>query len=203
MTDTSKEAVERLAKAFHDGPLGAEEHAFDPDSNSGKWCISVAEFFYAALAQRCADLELERDAAIKWRDKYQQDLDANIRSFHGRAANVWQPLYAEQNRRANRAESERDAIAAAMVEAAAKLAEQYWGAGHHADQIRALTPAEALVKLAQIRAEERAAAWRAAADICRVSQKEQAEGGWRSEGMEMARVLRSAILAAMEKEQGE
>ena len=129
-------------------------------------------------------------------------------------------------------EAERDAIVAAMVEAAADILDTHGdntatealgqrlccngqmcgcrGAsfGEYLQHlIRALTPADALAKLDQIRAEERAAGRREglqeAADICRVSQKEQAEGGWRSEGMEMARVLRSAILAAMEKEQGQ
>ena len=34
-----------------------------------------------------------------------------------------------------------------------------------------------------------------AADACRVSRQDQAEGCWRSEGMEMSRVLRDAIRA--------
>lgn len=34
-----------------------------------------------------------------------------------------------------------------------------------------------------------------AADACRISAQDQAEGGWRSEGMDMSRMLRSAILA--------
>lgn len=43
--------TEELAKQFHDGPLGADDHAFDPSSPQGKWCVEVAEFFLAALSQ--------------------------------------------------------------------------------------------------------------------------------------------------------
>lgn len=34
-----------------------------------------------------------------------------------------------------------------------------------------------------------------AAEACRVTQQERADGGWRSEGMEMSRVLRDAVRA--------
>lgn len=39
--------VDRLAiaKAFHDGPLGADDHDFRADSKQGKWCLDVVDFF--------------------------------------------------------------------------------------------------------------------------------------------------------------
>jgi hypothetical protein len=45
-----------LAKAFHDGPLGADDHEFDPNSSQGKWCIDVVNFF------------LDRSPSIDWQD---------------------------------------------------------------------------------------------------------------------------------------
>lgn len=41
--------VKDIAKAFHDGPLMADDHDFTPDDPAGKWCIEVAQFFVAAL----------------------------------------------------------------------------------------------------------------------------------------------------------
>lgn len=38
-----------LAKNFHDGPLGASDHEFDPETPQGKWCMEVVEFFADAL----------------------------------------------------------------------------------------------------------------------------------------------------------
>jgi len=43
-----------LARAFHDGPLMADDHEFVTDSGQGKWCLEVAKFFATELAARRA-----------------------------------------------------------------------------------------------------------------------------------------------------
>lgn len=225
MTVTSKEAVERLAL------FGTEGGAFMAPATDGRY---VRATDYDALAQRCADLEAENGAYKEWATdvkRFTRQIDVEMR---GGGAAIQASLCdlvgagLALRARAERAEAERDAIAVAMVEAAANVLDTHGDSaatealgqrlccngqmcgcrgasvGDYLQHlIRALTPADALAKLAAIRAEERAATWRAAADICRVSPQEQAAGDWGPSGMEMARVLRSAILAAMEKEQGE
>lgn len=43
-----------LAKAFHDGPLMADDHEFVTDSGQAQWCLEVAKFFATELAARRA-----------------------------------------------------------------------------------------------------------------------------------------------------
>lgn len=50
MTNVSDERLS-LAKAFHDGPLMASDHQFDPDSTQGKWCLEVVNFFARASSR--------------------------------------------------------------------------------------------------------------------------------------------------------
>lgn len=208
MTDTSKEAVVRLAL------FGTEGAAFMAPAKDGRY---VRATDYDALAQRCADLE-EENASLTGQamihHKMIRMVAADVEKYKRRAERVESEsrrleaaqdtvcrALAAASARVYRAEAERDAIAAAMVEATAKLAEQYWGAGHHADQIRALTPADALAKLDQIRAEERAAGRREGMpSVDDLAQIIRCEDGDNSKG---AGELAEAILAAMEKERGE
>lgn len=46
--------ITALAKAFHDGPLGANDHDFNPDNEQGKWCLEVVKFIAEGLS---ADVE--------------------------------------------------------------------------------------------------------------------------------------------------
>lgn len=43
--NTGAGELEALARQFHDGPLMAADHYFDPESEQGKWCLDVARFF--------------------------------------------------------------------------------------------------------------------------------------------------------------
>lgn len=48
-----------LAKAFHDGPLMADDHEFVTDSGQGKWCIEVTKFFADAFAVQLSAVTAE------------------------------------------------------------------------------------------------------------------------------------------------
>ena len=60
--EISDEVLE-LAKAFHNGPLMADDHEFVADSGQGKWCIDVAQFFTQARVNRAKASERYVDVA--------------------------------------------------------------------------------------------------------------------------------------------
>lgn len=47
--EAQPEELLALARAFHDGPLMAGDHPFDPQSEQGKWCLQIARFFAGRL----------------------------------------------------------------------------------------------------------------------------------------------------------
>ena len=243
MTDTSKEAVVRLAAEL-DQMEALHRTGFPPERRGTADHFGKAAMILRALAQRCADLEalnetlLERSESVwpKWAETILNtlkdfgyrfddliDLPEEVENFLNGYPDSSTCCLLEQRddaiARAERAEVERDAIAAAMVEAAADILDTHGdntatealgqrlccngqmcgcrgaSVGEYLQHlIRALTPADALAKLDQIRAEERAAGMRdgmqEAADLFPAGSR---DGG----------LISATILAAMEKEQGQ
>ncbi len=60
MTDTK--GIKAAAEAFHDGPLGADEEAFDPKSKSGQWCMECARTIIDAYCKAEGVVMVPREA---------------------------------------------------------------------------------------------------------------------------------------------
>lgn len=149
-------------------------------------------------------------ALIEYLSAEQDDEAAQV------VATLADALEAERTR-AEKAESERDALAAVTYQNAALLSEVQRREGVEnsfyndgwcacasvvADAIRALTPADAQAALDKMLAEARLEGWRAGRDAaarsCVLSGQDLAEGDWGPEGRAMTAMLEARILALPE-----
>lgn len=44
--------ISKMAKAMHDGPLGADEHWFSAATEQGRWCIDMVRAALRAIAEQ-------------------------------------------------------------------------------------------------------------------------------------------------------
>lgn len=69
-----------IAKAFHDGPLGADDHEFHADSEQGKWCLDVVDFF---AGQFCLNTDVGVKASVCSICGFPMPEDEAMFKFHG------------------------------------------------------------------------------------------------------------------------
>lgn len=71
-----------LARAFHDGPLMAGDHAFDAEGEQGKWCLDVARFFSGQRPAPVAAAPAAPPKAIRM-PKLTESLDHRLSHMNG------------------------------------------------------------------------------------------------------------------------